>query len=87
MLRQKRCQVRAPGVLPSLSAARHSLPALMFISAEQRQQQGRGAPSIEGISAAARAAKAAYLGPLLRAVLAWTTAQNRSVEELRDACL
>lgn len=69
--------------------------AVLRAAAEQRQQQGGAAPSIEGISGAARAAKAAYLGPLLRPVLAWTQPPDPAVarlgsaagSELRDACL
>jgi hypothetical protein len=44
-------------------------------------------PSVEGISATVRAAKAAYLRPLLRAVLGWTATADYTEDQLRDACL
>jgi hypothetical protein len=55
--------------------------------AEQRQRQGGGMPSVEGISATVRAAKAAFLEPLLRAVLGWTGTSDYAEDQLRDACL
>jgi hypothetical protein len=55
--------------------------------AEQRQRQGGGMPSVEGISATVRAAKAAFLEPLLRAVLVWTATADYAEDQLRDACL
>ena len=44
-------------------------------------------PSVEGIFATVRAAKAAFLEPLLRAVLGWTATAGFAEDQLRDACL
>ncbi len=67
----------------------HTVNGSMAPIAAELQQGGR--PSIEGISRAARAAKAAYLGPVLRTALAWMQPPERALVcsggELRDACL